>query len=452
MHQANRGWAAVFAAALASIIPFVARAALAQAPAVPAIKLDEAIARARVNEPSFAAAVAQGHIADLDRSIAHAALLPTAVYHNQFIYTQPAHGATGSANASVGSALITSAPRFIANNTVHEYVSQGVATETIGVQQVVAASRATAAAAVAHAQSEIARRGLTATVINLFYTSLSADRRAAIAQQALNEASAFSKLTGQREQARESAHADVVKAQLLEQQRQRELTNANVEAEKARLEIGVLLLPDPRSPFVLNAPAPALLPSRADIEAAAAKSNPELQSALSSLQASKLGVTSAWAAYLPDLGVSVAYGIDAPQLAIHAPDGTKNLGYAATATLDIPVWDWFSTQHRVKQAQIQRDTAKVVLSATQRRLIAQLDEAYSEAKTAQDQTASLDLSVNTAAESLKLTRLRYTAGEATVLEVVDAQTSYTSAQIAREDGMARYQAAIANLLLLTGTI
>ena len=262
----------------------------------------------------------------------------------------------------------------------------------------------------------------------------------------------FSKLTGQREQARESAHADVVKAQLLEQQRQRELANATVEAEKARLEMGVLLLPDPRAPFVLTAPPPALLPSRADIEAAAARSNPELQSALASLQASSLGVTSAWAAYLPNLGVSVAYGIDAPQFAIHAPDGTKNLGYAATATLDIPVWDWFSTQHKVKQAQIQRDTAKLVLSATQRRLIAQLDEAYSEAQTAQDQIASLDLSVNTATESLKLTRLRYTAGEATVLEVVDAQTSYTSAEIAREDGSARYQAAIANLQLLTGAI
>ena len=452
MYQGNPRKAAVFAAAFASFLMGGLRPTSAQAPPAPAITLDEAIARARTNEPSFAAAVAQSRIASLDRSIAQAALLPTAVYHNQFIYTQPAHGATGSANASVGSALVTSAPRFIANNTVHEYVSQGVATETIGVQQVVAVSRATATAAVAQAELEIARRGLTATVINLFYASLSADRRVTIAQRAVDEAAAFSKLTGQREQARESAHADVVKAQLLEQQRQREFANATVEAEKARLELGVLLLPDPRSPFALTAPAPALLPSRADIEAAAARSNPELQSALASLRASKLAVTSAWAAYLPDLGVSVAYGIDAPQFAIHATDGTKNLGYAATATLDIPVWDWFSTQHKVKQAQIQRDTAKVVLSATQRRLLAQLDEAYAEAHAAQNQIASLDLSVTTADESLKLTRLRYTAGEASVLEVLDAQASYTSAQIAREDGAVRYQAALANLQLLTGTI
>lgn len=418
----------------------------------PVITLDEAITRARANEPTFAAAVAQSRVADLDRSIAHAALLPTAVYHNQLIYTQGARGNTGSANASADSALVTSSPRFIANNAVHEYVSQGVASETIGAQQIAIAARATAVASVAKAELEISRRGLVVAVINLYYAALSADRRVIIAQRAADEATSFGKLTDQREQARESAHADVVKSQLIEQQRQRELANANLDAQKARLELGVLLFPDPRAPFELNTVAPSTLASRTEIEAAATKSNPELRSALASLHASDLAVTAARAAYLPDLGVSVAYGIDAPEFAIHAPDGVKNLGYSATATVDIPVWDWFSTQHKVKQAQIQRDVAKVVLSAAQRRLIAQLEESYTEAETAQNQLASLDLSVKTAEESLKLTRLRYTAGEATVLEVVDAQTSLTSSEIAREDGTIRYQAAVANLQLLTGTI
>jgi outer membrane protein TolC len=69
-----------------------------------------------------------------------------------------------------------------------------------------------------------------------------------------------------------------------------------------------------------------------------------------------------------------------------------------------------------------------------------------------DQLASLELSVNTARESLRLTRLRYTAGESTVLEVVDAQNSLTTAELAMQDGTVRYQTALANLQLLTGTI
>jgi outer membrane protein TolC len=92
------------------------------------------------------------------------------------------------------------------------------------------------------------------------------------------------------------------------------------------------------------------------------------------------------------------------------------------------------------------------LTATQRQLIARLDEAYSEAATARDELASLDLSVSTAAESLRLTKLAYTGGEATVLEVVDAQNAYITAQNAREDGRVRYEAARARLQTLTGTM
>ena len=105
----------------------------------------------------------------------------------------------------------------------------------------------------------------------------------------------------------------------------------------------------------------------------------------------------------------------------------RNLGYSASVTLDIPVWDWLSTEHKVKQSEIRRDAAQVALSATQRRLIARLDEAYSEAAAARDQLASLDASVATAGESLRLTKLRYTGGEATVLEVVDAQSAFVIA-------------------------
>jgi outer membrane protein TolC len=106
----------------------------------------------------------------------------------------------------------------------------------------------------------------------------------------------------------------------------------------------------------------------------------------------------------------------------------------------------------VKQSEIRRGAAQVALSATQRQLIARLDEAYSEAEAARDQLASLDASAATAEESLRLTKLRYTGGEATVLEVVDAQNAYVSAQNAREDGRVRYEAARADLQTLTGTM
>jgi len=150
--------------------------------------------------------------------------------------------------------------------------------------------------------------------------------------------------------------------------------------------------------------------------------------------------------------LNFTYGIDAQQFAVNGPDGVRNLGYSAAITVDIPVWDWFSTQHRVKQSEIRRDAAKVALSAAQRQLIARLDETYSEAEAARAQLDSLDLSAATAGESLRLTKMRYSGGEGTVLEVVDAQNAYVLAENAREDGRVRYETARANLQTLTGTL
>jgi outer membrane protein TolC len=186
------------------------------------------------------------------------------------------------------------------------------------------------------------------------------------------------------------------------------------------------------------------------VEADAGKNNAELRSALASLQTSEAEVTSARAAYLPDLALNFTYGIDAPQFAVNGPDGTRNLGYSASATLDIPVWDWLATKHKVKQSQIRRDAARVALSATQKRLVADLAEFYDEAATARDQLASLDASVATAQESLRLTRLRYASGDGNVLEVVDAENALIGAEVAQADGVVRYQIALANLQTLTG--
>jgi outer membrane protein TolC len=416
---------------------------------IPVITLEEAIHRAESSDANYAAAVAAGRTAALDRNAAYANLLPNAVYHNQGLYTQP----NGLRNQAGQGASSQPAPRFIANNAVREYASQGVINETLGLSSVAAVRLAQAQAAQAAAEQEIARRGLISAVTLLFYRSLAAGHKLTIAQRAQQEAADFTKLTTQREQARESAHADVVKAQLEGQARSREFQDAQVEADRARLELGVLLFPDPRTPYTLSAPEqPPTLAPREEINAAAAKNNPEFKSALAALGASNAQVLAARASYLPDIGLNYTYGIDAPQFAVNGPDAVHNLGYSAMITVDIPVWDWLNTERRVKQSEIRRQSAQVALSATERRLIARLDEAYSEAAAARDQLASLDLSVSTAAESLRLTKLAYTGGEATVLEVVDAQNVYVTSQNAREDGRVRYQAALADLQALTGTM
>ena len=417
---------------------------------VPIVTLHDAITQAEANDPNYAVKVADSGVAQLDHSIGRDALLPVITYHNQYLYTQP----NGLKNQAGQGAAAQDAPRFIANNAIREYASQALVTETISATGIADMKRAGAAAVKAEADAAIAERALVVTVATAYYTLVAEESSVRVARRAEDEARSFVELTEKLESGREVAHADVVKADLAFQQRQRDLEDAQLAARRARLELGMLIFPDPRTPYRLadsDTVSPAL-PSREESEVAASKNNPELRSALAALRMSRLEVSAARAAYLPTLSLNYTYGIDAPQFAVNGPDGVKNLGYSAFATLDIPVWDWLATHDRVKQSELRQKVAQTQLTATQRKLIAELDEYYSEAKVANDELTSLSLSEKTAEDSLHLTRLRYGAGEATALEVVDAENAATQAETASADGAVRYRVALANLQTLTGTL
>ena len=99
-----------------------------QAPVV--VTLEEAIHRAQQNEPTFAGARGDQQSAAIDRYLAKSALLPSVVYHNQVLYTQP----NGQKNQA-GQTGNQPAPIFIANNAVREYASQASINETVGLKQ-----------------------------------------------------------------------------------------------------------------------------------------------------------------------------------------------------------------------------------------------------------------------------------------------------------------------------
>ena len=414
-----------------------------------AISLDEAIRMAEANEPTFAAAFAEGRATALERKDARAALLPSATYHNQYLFTQ----SNGTQATTTQGGLSQSLPVFIANNAVHEYYSQGSVNETMGLAGVGAIRLADANAARAEAELEVARRGLVQTVVGLYYGSGAANEKFAVAQRALDEANRFLDITMKRENAREAAHADVVKARLGTEQRERELEDAKLAVAKSRLELGVLLFPDPSTSYSLVSPGnPAILPDLPSVEAAAKANNPEIRSALAGVQVSQAQALNARAALLPDLALNFTYGIDAPEFAKRGPDGARNLGYSASATLDIPVWDWLTSERKVKEANLRTQGARAALTNAQRKLIADLAEFYDEADVARRQLASLDASVTDARESLRLTNLRYVNGEGTVLDVVDAENTLISAENAQADGLVRYETALAQLETLTGRL
>jgi outer membrane protein TolC len=403
------------------------------------LTLQDCLQRAKRNSPDYRAALTESALAKEDKIQGRAALLPSFSYTTSFLYTQ-------------GNGLPTA--RFIANNGVHEYIAQGDAHQDFSLANVANYRRNLAAETLARARAEIATRGLGVTVVQTYYGFVVAQRKYATAQRAEAEAQHFFDITQKLEHGGEVAHSDVIKAQIQLQGQQRQLQDAELEMNRSRLDLAVLVFPDFREDFsvVDDLQTPEPLPMFPEVAAAAADKNPELRAALAALGEANQEVTAAWNGFLPSLSVDYFYGIDANQFATEDRLGNHNLGYAAVATLQLPIWNWGANRSKFKQADLRREQARVELTATQRELLAKLHNLFDEAQTDRAELESLSRSAELSAQSLHLTTMRYQAGEVSVLEVVDAQNTLTAARNALDDGQSRYRVALANLQTLTGTL
>jgi outer membrane protein TolC len=416
------------------------------------LTLQDALERARQNDAGYLSAVTDARNAHEDRIQARAALLPSVSTTTQELLT------TGASVLSTG--------KFVTNDGVHVYRAWGVFHEDLSPNLFTlnGYKRASSAESLAKAREEISRRGLAVTVTQAYYDLVIAQRKYATAQQAAGQAQQFLTSTQEQESAGEVAHSDVVKAQIQSEQQQQSLEEARLAMENARLNLAVILFPTFNENFTVvddldQAPA---LPSFEETRQMAVRDNPDLKVAIESLREADLDVSASRNTFLPSVSVDEDYGIEANVFALRGKAsgaaGTdkgdqvqNNLGNFITANLQLPVWDWGAMRSKLHQTEWRRQQARVQLSLTQRKMVSSLYSSYNEAATAHAAADRLRRAAELASESLRLTALRYSTGEATALEVVDAQNTLTQARNAYDDAGARYRLALAELQTLTGS-
>jgi len=231
-----------------------------------------ALSRARVYNQQFFAAGTAAALAREDRVQAKAAMLPTLNAFNQFIYTQGNGTPSGV---------------FVANDGVHIYNEQAtVHAEVFSIARRADYHRAQAAEAAANARRDIALRGLVATVVQNYYAVITAQRHLANAAHSADEAQRFVDITRKQEAGGEVARADVIKAELQLQQRQRDLLDAETNAARARLALGVIMFPDINQRYSIqdDLRPDAPLPPLEEIRTLALNNNPESRAAEAGLR------------------------------------------------------------------------------------------------------------------------------------------------------------------------
>ena len=404
------------------------------------LTLTAVLDQARANSQTFRSAQLASDLAAEDRKQARAALLPSLSGFSQYIYTQPNGTPSGVWVPNDG-------PRIYAMwlNVRGDVFSLSKWAEYRG---------AAAAEAVARAKADVAGRGLVATIVQNYYGLVAAQRKLANALQGLQEAQQFLDITRKQENGGEVAHSDVIKAQIQVTQRTRDAQDAELALLKSRLGLSVLVFPDFRDAFSVVDDLQTMTPllPLTDLKASASTNSPDLRVAEASVQQETMGVGVARGGVLPSVSFDYFYGINASEFATYDPEGHRLLGSVAQVQLNVPLWNWGAAQSKLRQAQLRVQAARSDLTLARRQLQASISTFHREAEIARDQVASLRESLDLSTESLRLTLLRYQAGEVSVLEVVDAQTTLIQARNAYDDGLVRYRVALAALQTLTGTL
>jgi len=419
------------------------------APAAPpaTITLQDALDRARQNDAQFQSASTDAQVAREDRVQARASLLPAVSYSTQYLGNSP-NGVNPNG-------------RFVSLDGVKMYRAWGMVRQELSpnVLMLTPLRRARAAEAAAEAKLEVAQRGLAVTVTRAYYALVVSQRKYAAAQTAAQTANRFFEIAQQQQRLGQVARSDVIKAEISYQQQQQAYRDALVAMDNARLALAVLLSPTFDENFTVVddlAPAPPLPPFD-DVRAMAARGNPDVRAAEETLRAAGHDVRAAKNAFYPNVAIDGVYGIEANEFALNSRIAAQpelgvlpNLGYFLTVNVTVPVWDWGGLRSKLRQSETRQHQAEVTLTQAQRQLMSNLYAMYNEAMAARAGVDNLQHVADLAAESLRLTTLRYQAGESTALEVVDAQNTFVLARNVIDDAQVRYRVALAELQTLTG--
>ena len=158
-----------------------------------------------------------------------------------------------------------------------------------------------------------------------------------------------------------------------------------------------------------------------------------------SIKASQLGVESAGKAiklaksgWLPTLSFSAGIGSNYYTVSGLTSDkfGNQmrhNLSKSLGFSLNIPIFDGFSTRNSVRKAKVQEINARLQLTDTKNRVYKSIQTAYTQAVAAEKRKASSTVACDATEAALEAMRLKYNYGKANATEFEQAKTAYIKA-------------------------
>jgi outer membrane protein len=136
---------------------------------------------------------------------------------------------------------------------------------------------------------------------------------------------------------------------------------------------------------------------------------------------------------------------DRPSLGLNISLGYKNgytpdikemrANWAATIGVQIPIFNGFLTRGKVRQARANYQAAQYRIDDLKRRVVTGIEQAISSLRTSQSKLETAEPQITQAEQAVALAHIRYTAGTATNLDLLDAETALANARLIRLKAM-----------------
>ena len=336
---------------------------------------------------------------------------------------------------------------FLALNGIREYSvlpQTAVELDTSGRLRA-AMDRARADREVANANLALSERDLKHAVAASYYHVLLTRKLVDATRANLTEARSFEDRIRLLVQGGEASQADFIKAAsqtaMLDQAQQA----LELEVRLANHDLASFWTADVDAPLTLTDVMEQTLPPP---EPASAPMPYLRRLEFHLFDAQKLGFQAdarrARAEMLPQASIVFQYGFDAQRVSIN------DRGYASFVHLNIPVFDWFRAKSASRQFQFQVQQVDTTRQIAQRTFSKEYQDALARVQLIYAQIATTDTQVKLSEDNLRLSRVRYEAGEGPALDVVAAQAQLVQARTNYYVVRASYLTARADLEVARG--
>ena len=239
--------------------------------------------------------------------------------------------------------------------------------------------------------------------------------------------------------------------ELLEAGKIAELDLTQAESQVAQDELSVVTALNDRNIALLDLAQLLELPSSESFEVAELPDSPTAPIPCASdvydaamninhaIAASRLGVESAAKAvsvaksgYLPSLSFTAGVGSSYYKVSGFDNEGfgpqmRHNLSKSLGFSLNIPIFDAFSTRNSVRRAQVQQLSARLQLKDTENRLYKAIAQAHAQATAAEKRMEAAAVATRSTQTALDAMREKYNYGKANATEFEQARTEYLRA-------------------------